>query len=65
MLRLDSLSASAPPILVTIIAEFGERGITVTPLAVISRATDLGLSDREIDRIVDELASARGLEVAA
>lgn len=58
MLRLDNLPASAPPILAQIIADFSERNITVTPLAVISRATDLGLSDAEIDRIVDQLAAA-------
>jgi hypothetical protein len=36
-----------------------ESGIATMPLNIITRAADLGLTDDDMDRIVNELAEAR------
>lgn len=56
----------APPSpLAVAIHELSAVGIRVTPLSVLGWATDRGLSDAEIDRIVDQLAAAGSTEAAA
>lgn len=49
-----------------ILDELRAANVRATPLNVLARATDLGMSDQAISIIVDELAAERGLdEVAA
>lgn len=55
-----------PSALVIILGDLEAAGVRPTPLNVIARATDVGMSDAAISAIVDELASQRHLdEVAA
>ncbi|GEP09270.1 hypothetical protein [Methylobacterium gnaphalii] len=50
--------AAPPSKLAVIICELAERGIETTPLAIIARATDLGLPEHEIDAMCVKLASS-------
>ena len=52
--------------LARIVGDLEAAGVRPTPLNVLARATDIGMTDAEVSGIVDELAAQRGLnEVAA
>lgn len=57
----DQLSGIASP-LSRILLDLETAGIRPTPLGVIARATDLGMTDAEVSRLVDELTAARDLD---
>ena len=49
-----------------ILDDLRAANVRATPLNILARATDVGMSDATISTIVDELAAERGLdEVAA
>ena len=49
-----------------VLADLQAANVRATPLNVLARATDIGMTDADISLIVDELAAGRGLtEVAA
>ena len=55
-----------PSPLWAILDDLRAANVRPTPLGILSRATDVGLSDADISVIVDELARGRSLdEVAA
>ena len=61
----DITTASRSP-LWAILGDLRAANVQATPLNVLARATDLGMTDADISEIVDELAAERGLdEVAA
>lgn len=57
----DQHSGIASP-LSRILLDLESAGIRPTPLGVIARATDLGMSDAEVSRLVAELAASRVLD---
>lgn len=60
------LATAQPSALARIMGDLEAAGVRPTPLGILARATDIGLSDTEIGTIVDELAAQRGFdEVAA
>lgn len=61
-----SLTISRPSPLGAILDDLRVANVRATPLNILARATDVGMSDATISEIVDELANERGLiEVAA
>jgi hypothetical protein len=53
------------PALATILFDLAERGIQPTPLAVISRATDLGMSDSQVADLIVKLATFKHSDEAS
>lgn len=51
--------------LARVIAELADAGVNPTPLAILGRCTDLGLSDAEIEGVVEKLSVATGGNVGA
>ena len=49
--------------LAVIIYELSTAGIQPSPLNIIARAVDLGVSDTELNTIVRQLAESRGIEI--
>ncbi len=56
----DPHSGTASP-LSRILSDLETAGIRPTPLGVIARATDLGMSDAEVSSLVAELAAVNDL----
>ena len=57
---------TSPSPLWAILDDLRAANVRATPLNILARATDVGMSDATISSIVDELAAERGLiEVAA
>ena len=57
---------TSPSPLWAILDDLRAANVRATPLNILSRATDVGMSDAQISGIVEELAAERGLiEVAA
>lgn len=57
---------SHPSPLWQVLDDLRAANVRPTPLNILARATDVGMSDATISSIVDELAAERGLdEVAA
>lgn len=48
-----------------VLADLQAANVRATPLNVLARATDIGMTDAQISVIVDELAAGRGLDQVA
>jgi hypothetical protein len=60
------VTTSHPSPLWQVLDDLRAANVRPTPLNILARATDVGMSDATISTIVDELAAERGLiEVAA
>lgn len=60
------VTTACPSPLWQVLADLKAANVRPTPLNILARATDVGMTDADISTIVDELAAERGLiEVAA
>ena len=60
------VTTARPSPLWQVLADLKAANVRPTPLNVLARATDIGMTDADISLIVNELAAERGLiEVAA
>ncbi|MDH2313989.1 hypothetical protein [Methylobacterium brachiatum] len=53
------------PLLARALADLSDAGVHVSPLAVVSRLTDLGASDAEVRHALAELETAGSTKAAA
>lgn len=59
------VTTACPSPLWQVLADLKAANVRATPLNILSRATDISMTDAQISTIVDELAAQRSLDQVA